>query len=329
MVKHSFFSRNILIIGTGEKAKKIGDLLDYTESNYLLKGYIGASFEPIVVPSSKIIGDTDSILEKVKSEGIHTIVLALTERRGTLPVSKLLICKLMGIWVIDLPSFYEMLMGKLPVEELDPGWLLFCEGGFRISEMMKLIKRISDLILSITGLLLSSFLFPLIALLVKLSSPGPIFYRQLRVGEMQKEFFIYKFRTMKHNAEENTGVTWAQENDSRSTKIGRFLRKTRLDEIPQFYNILIGNMSFIGPRPERPVLVNKIKEVTSFYTERHFVKPGLTGWAQVKYPYGDSFGDAIEKLRYDLYYIKNMSPFLDILIIFETVKVILFRRGGR
>jgi exopolysaccharide biosynthesis polyprenyl glycosylphosphotransferase len=194
---------------------------------------------------------------------------------------------------------------------------------------MKIQKRVFDLLFSLIGLLLAAPLFPLIALLVKLDSPGPVFFSQLRVGEKEKEFFVHKFRTMGQDAEKTTGAVWAQKDDPRITRVGNFLRKTRLDEIPQLFNVLKGNMSLVGPRPERPEIVDQLKKKVPYYAKRHSVKPGLTGWAQVKYTYGASEEDALEKLRYDLYYIKNYSIFLDLEIVLETVKVVLFHRGSR
>src|SRR6185369_7979167 len=190
-------------------------------------------------------------------------------------------------------------------------------------------KRAVDIFLSVTGLLLTLPFFPLIALAIKLDSKGPIFFRQLRVGNREKQFMLYKFRSMRQDAELGSGAVWAEKNDPRVTSLGKFLRNSRVDEIPQLINVLKGDMSFVGPRPERPEFVEKLKQIIPYYSKRHFIKPGLTGWAQVRYPYGASVEDAVEKLRYDLYYIKNISAFLDTLIFFETIKVVLFGRGVR
>jgi sugar transferase (PEP-CTERM system associated) len=233
-----------------------------------------------------------------------------------------------GIEVIDAPSFYEELTGKLLIENITPSSFFFSDG-FRITHLKRLSKRIFDILCSLAGLLVSVSFFPFIAALIKLNSRGPVFFRQKRVGELEKEFTLYKFRTMREDAEKTTGAVWAEKDDPRITSIGRFLRKMRLDELPQFYNVLRGDMSFIGPRPERPEFVKRLKEIIPYYPERHFVKPGLTGWAQIRYPYGASTEDAVEKLRYDLYYIKHLSLFLDMLIMLETVKVMLFGRGAR
>lgn len=328
LLKLPIFTKKTLILGTGVKAEKIGSLLKHTDSSYQFEGYISAPFELTSIPESQVVGDVDSIHEKVKLENIHTIVVALTEQRGSEVIDILLTTKMKGTRVVDFSSFYELLAGKLPVEHIDPSWLVY-DQSFNLNQITRLLKRSSDLILSIAGLLLAFPVFPVIALMVRFNSPGPVFYKQSRVGEFGKIFTMYKFRTMNPDAEALTGVAWAKIDDPRVTNIGVFLRKTRLDELPQLINVLKGDMSFIGPRPERPELADKIKNATAFYTERHFIKPGLTGWAQINYPYGASFGDAIEKLRYDLYYIKNMSLFLDLLIIMETVKVVLFRQGGR
>jgi len=237
-------------------------------------------------------------------------------------------CKLSGIDVLDAPSFYEEVMGKLFIEDTRPSWFIFSDG-FRITALKRVYKRLFDVALSVIGLTIASPLMPVIALLIKVNSPGPVFFRQVRVGEREKNFMLYKFRTMCEDAENETGAVWAQQNDTRVTHIGNILRKTRFDEIPQLFNVMKGDMSLIGPRPERPEFVEKLKEIIPYYSERHFVKPGITGWAQVKYRYGASVEDAVEKLRYDLYYIKNLSFFLDMLIVLETVKVVLFGRGSR
>lgn len=323
-----FLIRPVMIMGTGPKAEKIAELLNTTDNNYILRGYISTPFDSWTVPEEEVLADTDSLIDIVKKEKIHTIVMALSERRGNLPIGNLLTCKLLGTNIVDLPGFYEILTGKLPVEDIDPSWFIN-NSGFRITGTVRLFKRIMDLFFSSVGILLSLPLFPLIALLIKMSSKGPVIYKQIRTGELEEDFHIYKFRTMRQDAESKGAAIWAQKNDSRVTAIGGFLRKTRLDELPQLFNILKGEMSFVGPRPERPEFVRQIKEMTKYYGERHFVKPGLTGWAQVKYEYGASFGDSIEKLRYDLYYVKNMSFFLDLLITLETIKVVIFRRGGR
>jgi sugar transferase (PEP-CTERM system associated) len=321
-------ARRVLVLGTGPLAKKIGDLIQTTNHNHILKGYVNLSGESVHVPADAIVGNGHGLVATVKEEKAHKLVVSLSERRGVFPVQDVMNCKFSGIEVIDAPSFYEEITGKLLIENTMPSWFIF-SNGFRMNATAKSSKRIFDIVCSLIFVILVLPLLPLVALIIKLDSHGPVFFRQLRVGEMDKPFFIYKFRTMRQDAEKGTGAVWAQKDDPRVTRIGRLLRKTRIDELPQLYNVLKGEMSFIGPRPERPEFVAELKKIIPFYSERHFVKPGVTGWAQVRYPYGASAEDAIEKLRYDLYYIKNVSPYLDMVIVIDTVKVMLFGRGAR
>jgi sugar transferase (PEP-CTERM system associated) len=280
------------------------------------------------VPSQNILGKGSDLVTAANREKAHKIVVSLSERRGAFPMMDILLCKFSGIQVIDAPSFYEQMTGKLLIENITPSWFIF-SNGFRITTFVRICKRAFDILLAATGIIVAIPLLPLIVVMIMIDSPGPVFFSQLRVGEREREFVLHKFRTMRADAESETGAVWSQQDDPRITMIGRFLRKSRLDEIPQLFNVLKGDMSFIGPRPERPEFVTKLKEVIPYYSERHFVKPGLTGWAQVRYPYGASVEDSAEKLRYDLYYIKNISLFLDLLIVLETAKVVMFGRGGR
>ncbi len=321
--------RRVLVIGTGPLAKLIGGLIVTTNHTHKLAGYFGCCRETIEVPGECIIGSgEEGIVEAARRENAEKIVISLTERRGSIPLRDLMDCKFSGIEVTDAPSFYEQVTGKLLLESITPGWFIF-SNGFKVTRPARAFKRIFDKILSCIGVIVTLPLFPLIALAIKATSPGPVLFRQVRTGKHEKEFVLYKFRTMRTNAETNTGAVWAQKDDPRVTPVGKFLRKSRLDELPQLFNVLKGDMSFIGPRPERPEFVEKLKERIPYYSHRHFVKPGITGWAQIKYPYGASVEDALEKLRYDLYYIKNLSITLDLLIFFETIKVILYSRGGR
>jgi sugar transferase (PEP-CTERM system associated) len=321
-------ANRVLILGAGPLANQIGGLIASTNHNHVLTGYFNCANEPVFVPSQHIVGEGKGLDDTAVRERTHKIVVSLSERRGAFPLKEVLNCKFSGIQVVDAPSFYEQLTGKLLIENITPSWFIFSDG-FRITNFSCFCKRVADIIFSIVGMILAIPLFPIIVILVKFNSPGPIFFKQTRVGNREKGFVLYKFRTMPEDAESKTGAVWSQKDDPRISKTGKFLRKTRLDEIPQLYNVFRGDMSFVGPRPERPEFVEKLKEVIPFYSERHFIKPGLTGWAQVKYPYGASVEDTIEKLRYDLYYIKNLSLFLDALIILETVKVVIFGRGGR
>ncbi len=324
----SFFKKNIVVIGTGNTALEIDRMLQASSGRYSLSGYISTPTDPVDVKETSILGKIDDIVELCKSHRVHTIVIALTERRGNLTIEKLVSCKLMGVRIIDYPNFYETMTGKIPVESINPSWLVQ-SNGFLITPFIRFVKRIFDILLSSLTLLVTLPFLPVFIFLVKYKSPGPVFYFQKRVGEHGKNFTIYKFRTMGTDAETENGAAWAQKNDPRISRFGHLLRKTRIDELPQLVNVLKGKMSFIGPRPERPEFVKKIAKVTPYYMERHAVKPGITGWAQVMYPYGSSLGDSVEKLRYDLYYINNLSLFLELLIVFETIKVVLFRRGGR
>lgn len=328
LVKFRGFAKKVLIIGAGPLAEHMGEIIPSTDDNYVLSGYVKCTDEPVFVPQETILETGEGLFEAAKREKADKIVVSLSERRGVFPLRDIMACKLSGIEVVDAPSFYEQMTGKLLLESITPSWFIFSEG-FKITHWCRVAKRFTDVVCATIGIILTAPFLPVVALLIKLDSAGPVFFRQKRVGEKERIFTIYKFRTMGVEAEKGTGAVWAQEHDPRVTRLGRFLRKSRIDEIPQLFNVLKGDMSLVGPRPERPEFVEKLKEVIPYYSERHFVKPGATGWAQVRYPYGASIEDALEKLRYDLYYIKNISLAFDMMIILETIKVVLFRRGGR
>ena len=321
-------AKRVLVLGTGPLANKIGGLILSTNHNHLLSGYYHCSNEPTHVPPHYILKNGNGLIKTVEEEKTKKIVISLSERRGVFPLKDLLACKLSGIEVVDAPSFYEEITGKLLIEDMTPSCFIFSDG-FRKTYFKRIVKRIFDAFFAVIVLLITMAFIPFIALLIKVSSRGSVFFKQVRTGEGGKEFILYKFRTMQQNAENKTGAVWAEKNDPRITRVGKFLRKSRIDEIPQLFNVLKGEMSFIGPRPERPEFIKKLEEIIPYYSERHIVKPGITGWAQVKYPYGASVEDAIEKLRYDLFYVKHSSLFLDLLILLETMKVVLFGRGGR
>jgi sugar transferase (PEP-CTERM system associated) len=251
----------------------------------------------------------------------------MTDRRGSLPIAELLQAKLAGVRVEDAATTYERITGKLLTDGLKPSWLIFSDG-FRASRWTRMVKRGFDVMLAAAGVLLAAPLMLLTALAIRLESAGPILYRQERVGENGRVFTLFKFRSMRVDAESGTPV-WARPNDDRVTRVGRVIRLTRLDELPQLWNVLRGNMSFVGPRPERPYFVQQLVAEIPFYMARHAVKPGVTGWAQVKYRYGASVEDAMEKLRYDLYYIKHLSISFDLTIVADTVKVILTGKGAK
>lgn len=321
-------AKRVMILGVGPLAESMEQLILTGCNNYTFAGFINPVNDLALADKGRVVGTLDELSEAIKREKAQKLVVSLTERRGIMPVRDILSCKLRGLEVVDAVSFYEQMTGKLLIENIQPSWFIY-SNGFRITSLMRVQKRIFDIVFSLLGLLCAAPIFPLVALLVKLDSPGPVLFRQTRVGAGEAEFQVLKFRTMRQDAEQATGAVWAQQNDPRITRVGQFLRKTRLDEIPQLINVLKGDMSFVGPRPERPEFVEQLTEIIPYYAKRHFVKPGVTGWAQVKYPYGASVEDSLEKLRYDLYYIKNYSLLLDFQILLETVKVVLFSRGSR
>ncbi len=324
----SHLSQRVMILGVGPLAEVIERAIPLSSHNYAFAGFIQPESATPTVSSKHIVGTVDQIEEILSREKVNKLIVSITERRGSLPVRNLLTCKMRGVEILDSPSFYEQLTGKLLLEDIQPSWFIYANG-FRVTSLRRVWKRALDVLLSIFGIFLVLPFLPVIVLLIKLSSPGPVLFKQKRVGERCREFTLIKFRTMCDDAEKETGPVWASEDDPRITKLGSWFRKMRIDEIPQLFNVLKGEMSFIGPRPERKEFVEQLSEKIPYYGKRHFVKPGVTGWAQVRYPYGASEGDALEKLRYDLYYIKNYSLTLDLMIVLETVKVVLFGRGGR
>ena len=259
---------------------------------------------------------------------IKKIVIALHEKRGNFPTKELLKCRMVGIEILDGNTFFEMLTGKLIVGQINPAWLIFSDG-FKTSALMRFSKRFTDIFFSMLLLIISLPIMILVAALIKLDSKGAVFFAQERVGQKRKPYQVYKFRSMISDAETNSGPVWAKTDDDRITRVGHFIRKWRIDELPQLWNVLRGDMSFVGPRPEREHFVKELEKLIPYYIERVNVKPGVTGWAQVSYGYGASVEDAVEKLNYDLFYIKNISIFMDILIILKTVKTVLFGEGAR
>jgi len=264
-------------------------------------------------------------LEKQK---INRVIVAISDRRGVVPVNDLLELRIAGVKIEEATALLERISGKIEVDQLYPSTLIYA-AGFRLSTAAKIVKRVGSVVIALSVLILLLPFLPLIAIAIKLTSSGPVIYSQARVGYKGKTFYCHKFRTMRVDAEAKTGPMWAEANDPRITSVGHFLRKVRLDEIPQLWNVLKGEMSFVGPRPERPEFVKSLSESIPFYKLRHMIRPGLTGWAQVRYRYGASMEDAKEKLRYELYYIKHMSLGLDLLIVFETIKIVLLRRGSQ
>jgi sugar transferase (PEP-CTERM system associated) len=275
-----------------------------------------------------IIGDC-SLIQKIASKRkADRIIVAMEERRGRLPTKELLKCRMEGISVEEGIAFYEYLTGKLLVEKAYPSFLIF-SNGFMKSTFNRVVKIAVDYFLSSVGLIILLPVIALVALAIKIESPGPIFYRHERVGKDGKTFSFLKFRSMRDKAEKDTGPVWAAENDDRVTRVGKIIRKMRFDEIPQMINVLRGEMSFVGPRPERPYFLKQLQNKIPFYEKRHGGKPGITGWAQIQYRYGASEEDALEKLKYDLFYMKNMSLFFDLIILFKTLRIVLFGNGAR
>jgi sugar transferase (PEP-CTERM system associated) len=281
--------------------------------------------DPVINPG--VIGTIEDIPAIVRARGVNRVVVSLSESRGTLPMDTLLEMKMDGVSFAHLASVYEEYTGKIAVENLRPSWFIFSDGFTRPS-WLPFVKRSLDVSLAVIGLIVAAPVMAVIALLIKATSEGPALYRQNRVGQHGRVFTVHKFRSMWIDAEARTGAVWARADDPRIMPIGRLLRRTRLDELPQLWNILVGDMSFVGPRPERPEFVTQLSREIPFYGQRHVVRPGLTGWAQVRYTYGASVEDALMKLQYDLFYIKNMSLSLDLFIIFSTIKTVVLRRGA-
>ena len=322
--------KNVLIIGCGTLAGEITQEIDnHNNIGYNVVGFITNEPDRIgkKAYNKPILGDPSQIMEIVTDKKVDQIIVALDERRGGFPLMQLLECKVQGLIIKPGVDFYERLTGRLKIKHLVPSTMIFSKG-FKKSALQLTLKRFTELIMSICGLIILAPLMLIIALLVKLESRGPVFYRQERVGEYGKCFELIKFRSMYTDAEAN-GPVWATENDNRVTRVGKWLRKLRLDEIPQMINVIKGNMSFVGPRPERPHFVNILRREIPFYDQRLSVKPGITGWAQIMYVYAGSKEETLEKMTYDLFYIKNMSLFLDFYIIYKTIMVVFFGKGAR
>ncbi|HYG08412.1 MAG TPA: TIGR03013 family XrtA/PEP-CTERM system glycosyltransferase, partial [Pyrinomonadaceae bacterium] len=331
LLGHPLVGERILIVGSGAAAVEIArEVLDRRDAGYRIVGFVDN--DPALVGKSiinpRVIGVTTDMAEIVRRENIDRIIVAQGERRGQFPTQQLLDLSLGGnVAIEEGASFYERTTGRVHLNMMRPSWLIFSGRG-RQARLSGVARTLMHRGVALVGALVSLPIALLTALLIKLESPGPALYRQERVGKNGRPFTIMKFRSMRSDAERD-GPVWARDGDARVTRVGRVIRKIRVDEIPQFWNILKGEMNFVGPRPERPHFVAQLAEEIPFYEQRHLIPPGLTGWAQIKYPYGSSIEDARQKLQYDLYYIKNQSLVLDAVILFETVKTILFGRGAR
>ena len=315
----------VYVLGRGERARAVTELLRIRRD---------AGMEVIPPESLTISGGENVPPYAAELHALYTttarvdrVIVAIDDRRGAMPVRDLLELRYKGVFIDDVSTLVERLEGKLLLDGLTPSTLIFTDG-FRIGSLKHLVRRLISFAISLTGLLICLPVIPILMLAVRLSSPGPIFFRQTRVGRYGRTFSVFKFRTMRNDAEAN-GATWATQNDTRVTRLGKFMRRTRLDEIPQMWNVLKGDMSFVGPRPERPEFVDWLRKEIPFYELRHMIRPGITGWAQVRYRYGASLEETKRKLEYDLYYVKHLSLGLDLLIMFETIKTILLQRGSR
>ena len=328
---HPGIGERILIVGSGNLAVEVArEVLNRPDAGYRIIGFVGTDSDLLgkSLINPRVIGMTEQLGEIVKRENIDRIVVAMGERRGQLPTDGLLRLSLAGeVSIEEGASFYERVTGRVSLNMIRPSWLIFSGRG-RQARLTTISRNIVHWLVALVGFLLSIPIMVITAVLIKLESRGPIFYKQERVGKNGRTFVLAKFRSMKVDAEKS-GPVWASKDDDRTTRVGRIIRKVRIDEIPQFWNILRGQMSFVGPRPERPHFVAQLAEEIPYYEQRHLIAPGLTGWAQIKYPYGASIEDARQKLQYDLFYIKNFSLFLDAIIMFETIKIILFGRGAQ
>ena len=332
LVDTETFKKRILVYGAGKSASIIDSKLRRKSDRrtFTIVGYVLLDHQIRLVEENKLMNLTGSLFEIARANHIDEIVVAKSDIERDLPVHELVECKFKGIAVLDIMSFFEREVGQIRIDIMDPKWLVFSEGYYQ-SEINDAIKRVFDLVASFAILMVAApfMILTIIAIWIEEGFKAPIFYNQIRVGKDAVEYPVYKFRSMRTDAEKKGEAVWATKTDSRVTRVGSFIRKTRIDELPQIYNVLNGSMSFVGPRPERPQFVKELAEVIPYYHERHLVKPGVTGWAQLLYPYGASTKDSYQKQLFDMYYVKNKSLFLDLLILLQTVEVVLFCKGAR
>ncbi|KUR79492.1 TIGR03013 family XrtA/PEP-CTERM system glycosyltransferase [Novosphingobium sp. Fuku2-ISO-50] len=322
------FRRRVLVLGAGARADRLRKLGERQEAGFVIIGYVGMSANPPVIEEAIHRDAIGNLTHHVETLGVSEVVLALEERRNALPLKDLLRIKTTGVHVSEFSTFLERETGRIDLDTVNPSWLIFSDGFSSGQMVSSAIKRLFDIVASLTLLLATAPIVAIFAVLVKLDSRGPAFFRQTRVGLYGQDFSLIKLRSMRLDAEAG-GAQWAAEHDPRVTRIGRIIRKLRIDELPQAWTVLKGEMSFVGPRPERPEFVLDLEEKLPFYAERHMVKPGITGWAQINYPYGASIEDSRNKLEFDLYYTKNYTLFLDLLILLQTLRVVLWNEGAR
>ncbi|MGB3562085.1 MAG: TIGR03013 family XrtA/PEP-CTERM system glycosyltransferase [Thermoanaerobaculia bacterium] len=331
LLKSSANSDRVMIIGTDECAIDLArEVLQRKHLGFHIVGFVGD--DPRLLGRSlinpRVLGTTGEVYALARQYDARRIVVAQRDLRGKLDMDQLLECKTSGILVEQGTDYYERITGKIMLEGLTRSWLIFSRG-FVVSKSTLEAKLLSDSVVAAIGLVLALPLMLLTAIAIRLDSPGPVFFRQERVGKEGKIFTLWKFRSMRVDSEADGEPRWATEKDPRVTRVGRLIRKLRIDELPQLLNVLVGDMSLVGPRPERKPFVDRLAEMSPFYAQRHVVRPGLTGWAQIRAPYAASYEDSVEKLKYDLYYVKNLSFWLDASILISTVRIVLFGRGGR
>ncbi len=328
IIKKGLLARPVLILGSG---KFLHDILEAVRKNrdcgFSVAGLVLENLESEVPSGHPVSFGFSGLRHKVLEAGAECIIVAMDEMRGRLPVRELLDCKVHGIEVLDGETFFEEMTGRILVDKINPSWIIFREG-FDQSPFRLAVKRLVGVMFAVVGFVVFGPVLLITPFLIRLDSPGPILFRQTRVGKNGRPFTLVKFRSMRTDAEKD-GAKWAKKDDDRVTRVGRFIRKTRIDELPQMWNVLAGHMGFVGPRPERPEFVDALAAEIPYYDQRHAVPPGITGWAQINYPYGASVEDAKKKLEYDLYYVKHMSVVFDLYIILKTIKTILFREGSR
>jgi sugar transferase (PEP-CTERM system associated) len=325
LVQQPYLRERVYVLGTGARAQRLlNGLRQRSDLGVEVVGWTGNV-------EGELTRDNvaSHLLGLARQNGVHRVIIAMLDRRGTLPVEELLNLRLAGVKIEEATSWLEKISGRIELDQLNPSWLIFGEGFHFSSSGVLVLRRLLSMLVSAVGLLLTLPLLPFIVLAIKLDSFGPVLYHQERVGLGGAHFYCHKFRTMRQDAEADTGATWATNDDPRITRVGKFLRVSRLDEIPQLWCVLKGDMAFVGPRPERPEFVAWLNQEIPYYGIRHGVRPGITGWAQVQYKYGNTLEDAREKLQYDLFYIKNASLGLDLLIIFQTIKIVLLGRGAQ
>jgi len=323
------FKRRVLVMGAGPRALRIRKLAEEAGAGFSVVGYIAMNDCAQVIPSAINRAHIDNLAEHVTALGASELVLALEERRNGLPLNDLIRVRTTGVHVNEISTFLERETGRVDLDSVNPSWLIFSDGFSSGRRLSAFGKRVFDVVLSLVLLILTLPVMLITAMLIKLESNGPALYRQSRVGLFGQPFDVLKLRSMRSDAEKAGKAVWAQADDPRITRVGNIIRKIRVDELPQTWNVLVGQMSFVGPRPERPTFVEELAVQLNYFNERHMVKPGITGWAQINYPYGASLEDSRHKLEYDLYYAKNYTPFLDVVIILQTLRVVLWADGAR